>query len=169
LHTHLEISMSRLSRARSLAFVLGAFACASLPDTGLAQSAADRDAVKRAALDYVEGFYEGDSTKLARGIRPEVYKYGFWRPADKTTYSGSRMSYDDMFAYARRVRENNRQAPASAPKEVVIYEVLDQTATAKLTASWGTDYLLLGKYDGRWMISHVIWQSPPPNATAAKE
>ena len=31
----------------------------------------------------------------------------------------------------------------------------DQTASAKLTAWWGTDYLLLGKYDGRWMISSV--------------
>jgi hypothetical protein len=161
--------MSSVFRARTLPFVIGAVACALAPRIAHTQTDADREAVKRAALDYVEGFYEGDSTKLARGIRPEVYKFGFWRPADKTTYSGSRMTYDDMFAYARRVRENNRQAPASAPKDIVIYEVLDQTATAKLTASWGIDYLLLGKYDGKWMISHVIWQSPPPNATAAKD
>ncbi|MBC7790917.1 MAG: nuclear transport factor 2 family protein, partial [Anaerolineae bacterium] len=40
------------------------------------------------------------------------------------------------------------------------FDVLDQTASAKLTAWWGTDYLLLGKYDGKWMISHVLWQSP---------
>jgi hypothetical protein len=39
--------------------------------------------------------------------------------------------------------------------------VLDQTASAKLTASWGIDYLLLAKYDGRWMITHVLWQTPP--------
>ena len=32
-------------------------------------------------------------------------------------------------------------------------------AAVKVRASWGTDYLLLGKYDGRWMISHVLWQS----------
>jgi hypothetical protein len=79
------------------------------------------------------------------------------------------MTFEDMFTYARRVRENNRQAPATAPKDIVIFEVQDQTAVAKLTAAWGTDYLLLGKYDGKWMISHVTWQSPPPNATAAKD
>jgi hypothetical protein len=164
-----EISMSRLSRARSWTFVLALLGAVVAPRVAVAQSDADREAVRRAALDYVEGFYEGDSTKIARGVRPEVYKYGFWRPADKTAYAGSRMTYDDMFAYTRRVRESGKKAPASAPKDIVIYEVQDQTATAKLTASWGTDYLLLGKYDGKWMISHVIWQSPPPNATGDKE
>ena len=35
---------------------------------------------------------------------------------------------------------------------------------AKVTAWWGTDYLLLGKFDGRWMIRDVLWESPPsPN------
>jgi hypothetical protein len=44
---------------------------------------------------------------------------------------------------------------------VEVYDVQNQTASAKLTAFWGTDYLLLGKYDGKWMISSVLWQSPP--------
>lgn len=39
-------------------------------------------------------------------------------------------------------------------------EVQDQTASAKVRAWWGTDYLLLGKYDGQWKILHVIWQGP---------
>jgi hypothetical protein len=44
---------------------------------------------------------------------------------------------------------------------VEIYDVQDQTASAKLTAWWGTDYLLLARIDGRWMIRQVLWQSPP--------
>jgi hypothetical protein len=51
--------------------------------------------------------------------------------------------------------------PADAPKGIDIYEVLDQTASVKLTASWGIDYMLLAKFDGRWMITHVLWQTPP--------
>ena len=50
----------------------------------------------------------------------------------------------------------------NAPKDIAIYDVQDQTASAKLTAWWGTDYLLLAKENGRWMITHVLWQSPPP-------
>ena len=57
---------------------------------------------------------------------------------------------------------NSHAYTLMAPKTIEIFEVLDQTASAKLTARWGIDYLLLARYDGRWMISHVLWQSPPP-------
>jgi hypothetical protein len=126
------------------------------------QSADDeRAAVTRAVLDYVEGFYEGDSTKLVRSIRPEVFKYGFWIPRGSTSYRGEQMTWPEFHAYANRVKANKSFAPATAPKDIVIFEVLDQTASAKLTAFWGIDYLLLAKHDGKWMISHVLWQTPP--------
>ena len=104
----------------------------------------ETDAVRRAALDYVEGFYEGDSTKHVRSIHPSVYKYGFFYRENESRYSGSQMTWDGFLAYSRRIRETGRgTAPAGAPKEVVIHEVLDQTASAKVTAFWGIDYLLL--------------------------
>jgi hypothetical protein len=124
-------------------------------------SAQDTTGVRRAVLDYVEGFYEGDSTKHIRSIRPEVFKYGFWIPRDSTKYTGQQMTWPEFHAYTKRVRDNKRFAPATAVKDIVIYEVLDQTASAKLTAYWGVDYVLLAKYDGKWMISHVLWQTPP--------
>jgi hypothetical protein len=121
----------------------------------------DRDAVRRAALNYVEGFYEGDTAKLVSALRPELSKYGFWRDSTQN-YTGERMTYAEAIDYAKRVKARNRPVPANWPKEVAIFEVLPHTAAAKVTAWWGTDYLLLGKYDGRWMISHVLWESPPP-------
>jgi Putative lumazine-binding len=57
------------------------------------------------------------------------------------------------------VEQKNHQSPATAPKTLEVNDVQNQTASAKLTAFWGTDYLLLGKYDGKWMISSVMWQS----------
>ena len=133
----------------------------SLATIAGAQAADDREQVRRAVLDYVEGFYEGDSTKHIRSIRPEVFKYGFWIPRDSTKYSGEQMKWAEFHAYTKRVRDNKRFAAATAPKDITIFEVLDQTASAKLTAFWGVDYLLLAKYDGKWMISHVLWQTPP--------
>ena len=130
--------------------------------TAAAQGAADRDGVTRAALDYVEGFYEGNTAKLVRSIRPDVYKYGFdWLKADRR-YAGEQMKWEEILGYARHFKEKGRTTPAAAPKKVDLLDVLDQTASAKVTAWWGTDYLLLAKYDGRWMITHVLWQSPTP-------
>ena len=134
----------------------------AVPVAARAQAAdADREGVRRAVLDYVEGFYEGDSTKHIRSIRPEVFKYGFFIPRDSSKYQGQQMTWPAFHNYTRGIRANNRQAPATAPREIVIYDVLDQTASAKLTASWGVDYLLLAKYDGKWMVTHVLWQTPP--------
>ena len=133
-----------------------------LPATLTAQSAEDRAAVERASIDYLDVFYEGDSTKIFRSIRPEVQKYGFFRQRDASAYRGMAMSYQEMFDYARNVRTTGRGGPpAGAVKKVELLDVQDQTAATKVTAWWGTDYLHLAKYDGRWMILHVIWQGPP--------
>jgi hypothetical protein len=94
-------------------------------------------------------------------VRPEVYKYGFFVPQQGGAYQGQQMTWAGFFGYARSVRAANRPVPANAPKDIVVYEVLDQTASAKLTASWGIDYLLMAKFDGKWMITHVLWQTPP--------
>jgi hypothetical protein len=149
------------SRRWRLALAAAFFAAAASPIQAQTLSGDDREQVKRAVLDYVEGFYEGDSTKLVRSIRPEVFKYGFWIPRDSARYQGEQMKWPEFHAYANRVKANKRFAPANAPKDIVVFEVLDQTASAKLTAFWGIDYLLLAKYDGKWMISHVLWQTPP--------
>ena len=153
------------SRYVSLAIIaaLMVLPAAVRAQSGSSGARGDSEGVRRAVLDYVEGFYEGDSTKLARSVRPEVYKYGFYKAPDSTSYRGMQMTWPAFFNYARGVKQNNRQAPPTAPKTIEIYDVQDQTATAKLTAFWGTDYMLLANYDGKWMITHVLWQGPLPS------
>lgn len=137
-----------------------AAAFVAIAATASAQTAADREAVRRAALDYVEGFYEGDTTRFLRSVRPEVDKFGFWKN-DQGTYQSGSFPWARFFEFARRVREGKTRTPPNAPKEVIVLDVQDQTAAAKVRAYWGTDYFLLGRYDGRWMIRHVLWQDPP--------
>lgn len=104
-----------------------------LPGLAGAQAPAERAAVERAVLDYLEGFYDGDTTKLVRSVRPEVVKYGFYVPRDSSRYVGEAMSWPEFLSYARNIRERNRPAPATAPKRVEIFDIQDQTASAKLT------------------------------------
>jgi len=121
----------------------------------------DAEGVSLAARDYIEAFYEGDSTKIVRSVSPTVVKYGYYIPKGDSTYHGTGMSYAQMLDYVRQVKASGRSTPASAPREVTLLEVLDQIAAAKVVAWWGTDYLHLAKIDGRWIITQVIWQSPP--------
>jgi hypothetical protein len=131
-----------------------------VPTALCAQSAADSTAIRAAAMDYLEGFYLGDSTRHARSIRPEVYKYGYHRPPDSTSYRGMQMTWAGFQSFTRGVREGRIKTPPDAPKLVQLLDVQDQTAAVRVDAWWGSDYLLLGKErDGRWMIGHVAWQS----------
>jgi hypothetical protein len=133
-----------------------------------AQSAADSAGVRQASVDYLDGFYAGDSTKHVRSIRPEVYKFGFGRARDAATYGpGQQMTWPQFHAFSGRVKASGKAPDPKWPKKVELLDVLDQTAATKVTAWWGTDYLLLGKFDGKWMITHVLWQSPPPAKAAA--
>ena len=132
---------------------------ATTTTTVAAQTAEDRAGVERAALDYLEGFYEGSTDKIRRGVHPDVLKFGFARNGG--TYRRVPMSFDQMLAFANDVRETGNFPSAEAPKRVELLDVLDQTAVAKVYAWWGSDYLSMAKYDGEWKIVQVLWQSPP--------
>ena len=125
------------------------------------RAVSDSEQVRLAVLDYVEGFYFGDSTRLARSVSSAVYKFGYWRRDSTSAFEGSQMTWPQFFSYAARIRSGRNRTPPNAPKDIVLFDVQDQTASAKLTAWWGIDYLLLARQDGRWMITHVLWQSPP--------
>jgi len=71
------------------------------------------------------------------------------------------MSFQEMLDYAITVKKRNNPNADKLAKKVEVLDCLDQTAAAKLHAWWGTDYILLAKLNGKWMITHVLWQSPP--------
>ena len=144
---------------RKIAVIVAALASLAA-GTAAAQQGDDREQVRQAVLDYVEGFYQGDTTRFVRSVSPAVHKYGYSRR--DTAYVGSQMPYAGFMSFANGVKAGRNLPPANAPKDIVLLDVQDQTAAAKLTAWWGTDYLLLAKQNGRWMITHVLWQSPPP-------
>ncbi len=118
----------------------------------------DRANIERAALDYIEGFYEGDITKIERSIHPELSKLGFGSKSKGS--KEHKMSYERALDYARDVANDPKwKAPKDAAKKVEILDVQDKIACVKLTLYWGIDYLLLAKYDDRWMITKVLWQA----------
>jgi hypothetical protein len=130
------------------------------PIWSLAQPA--KDEVTNAVKDYVEAFYYGDTSKIHRSISVNVVKYGYYIPKAKTIYEGEPMSFKEMIDYAADVKKRGASPNVDKfPRRIEIFDVQDQTASAKLTAWWGTDYLLLAKINDRWMITHVLWQSPP--------
>ena len=126
---------------------------------GVAQNS-EREAIRQAALDYVEGVYDVQPKRIERSVHPALVKRGFYKKDRATPYVESPMTYEQLVGLA--ANWNKAGTRDTSVKKVEVLDALDQTAAAKVTASWGVDYLLLAKYEGKWKISQIIWQSPPP-------
>jgi hypothetical protein len=122
--------------------------------------ASDRDAVERAVLDYVEGVEQGKPELIERGVHPHLAKFGFGRDREGN-YKIYPMTFDELVELAANMKKEGH-VPENPTHSVEIYEVLDKTASIKLTAFWGVDYMHLAKYDDEWKIVQVLWQSHPP-------
>jgi hypothetical protein len=127
--------------------------------TTFAQTA-NTENIRRAALDYIEGFYQGDTVMLKRSLAPNLYKYGYWRDKNSGKYDGDQMTFRQAVDYAKNVMTKKNFARPDAPKNVVILDEEEQVAAVKVWAWWGIDYLLLARHDGKWMIEQVLWQGP---------
>lgn len=128
-----------------------------LPITAYAEDT-DREKIERACLNYLEGFYEGDKSKLIESLKPTVYKYGYFKSEKTGQFEGTQMTFDKALAYAENVKTTKKFADPDAPKEIVIFEVGEKIASAKVTAWWGIDYMLLSRSGDKWMIEQVLWE-----------
>ena len=152
-------------RIALFALVLSTFAASAQ-----AQSASDKAAVRQAALDYVEGIYTVDTSRIERSVHKNLTKRGFWREPTETTYRPeSVMTFDQLMKLTASWNKDGKRD--TSIKQVEVLDVLDQTASAKIVAMWGIDYMHLAKYDGRWQIINIVWQAHPPKApsTASRE
>jgi len=130
----------------------------------LASAQDDKTKIERACLDYIEGFYEGDTVKLIQCLKPSLYKIGFWKNKKTGQYDPEgQMTYRQALDYAKSVLEKKSFPKPGAPKKVEVLHMMNTIAAAKVTAWWGSDYILLSKQNDKWMIEQVIWEGPLEN------
>jgi hypothetical protein len=118
----------------------------------------DEAAVRKAALDYVLALYEADASRVERSVDRELTKFGYYHNGE--AYRGTAMTYAELHDLAKTYNDgHSRFDPDTTAHEVVVFEVLDKTASARITAHWGVDYMHLAKVDGQWRIRNILWQS----------
>ena len=129
-------------------------------DTGTpTKESADRTAIIRAGLDYVEALYEVKPEFIKRSVHPSLTKLGFYRETKDEAYELSKMNYESLLALAGRWNRSGKRAGPKSLKKVEVLDVMDTTAVLKVSAVWGVDHMQLGKFDGKWQVVHILWQS----------
>ena len=141
----------------ALLFIL--ITCASSAHAQTPASSAEA-AIRQAALDYIEGWYEGNPERMERALHPELAKR-----IVHTNPQNSRSRLDQMSALSL-VLGTRRGGGKDTPKEkqqkdVTILDVYENAASVKIVASDWIDYLHMAKFNGRWVIVNVLWELKP--------
>lgn len=131
------------------------------PLVSISQVPSDTQLVQEALYNYLDGFYNGDSTLFHRSIDPKVNKFGYY--VENGKYIGDGMSFREMMGFAKNVREGRFKFKANPRREAIVLEVNDKTACGKVLADWGFDYILLAKENNTWLVKYVLWQNDPPD------
>jgi hypothetical protein len=143
-----------MRRIIKLALVL--LLLALVPQAQAQTSAADAAAIKQAALDYIEGWYEGNAERMERALHPELAKR-----IVRTNKEG--VSNLGQMSALTLVQGTRRGGGKTTPKEkqqkdVTILDVFENAASVKVVASDWIDYLHMGRWNGRWVIVNVLWE-----------
>jgi hypothetical protein len=134
-----------------------------------ALSDAERDSIKAAALDYVEGYFEGNPERMRRCLHPELVKRSLWHSRESGDWGLGRISTkDDMVGWARDGA--GKDAPdGGRPITVTVEDAFRHIASVKVESGPFMDYLHLAKLGDQWLIVNVLWEvtqgerEPPPS------
>jgi hypothetical protein len=135
--------------------------CRPLPSVA-AQSPADSAGIRAAALDYIEGYYDGDGGRMERALHPELAK----RIVRTNEQGRSQLGQMSAMSLVQGTRAGGGKdtPPAERHKDVTILDIYQNAASAKIYASGWVDYLHLAKWNGRWVIVNVLWELHPRRA-----
>ena len=131
---------------------------AAAPAALAAQTPADSAAIRTTALDYIDGWWSGDASRMAAALHPELVKR--IRNADA---AGAREWIDQQGA-SRLVmgtaRGGGRETPAADRRsDVRILDIFQNTASVRVDAGAWVDYMHMVKWKGRWVILNVLWET----------
>lgn len=129
-------------------------------ETLAAQAAADSAAIRATALDYAEGWYTGDSVRMARALHPKLAKRIVMSPR-----GGGEPRLGDMTA-AELVNGTargggTRNPPDRRQADVEILDIFGNTASVRLTMQEWIDYMHVAKWNGQWVVVNVLWEMKP--------
>jgi hypothetical protein len=126
------------------------------PTPVLAQTSQDSLEIRKAALDYIEGWYAGDGDRMARALHAELVKRIMFADTLGNVWVRG-MGATELIRGTRA--GGGTKTPASERRsEVKILDIFQNAASARIDAGGWIDYLQLVRWRGQWVILNVLWE-----------
>lgn len=123
----------------------------ALAPTELVAPQEDIDAVMKAALDYIDGYIEGDAERHARAYHPECLKRRYSTDEETGVDELVVLSPHVMADYAALSKMSDCDV------EVIVDAISDDIASVRIYSCNWVDFLHIVKARGDWKVFHVTW------------
>lgn len=111
----------------------------------------DKELVVQAALDYIEGWYQGDRARMERALFSDLAKR-------RVTPEGETWQVDkEWMVEATAAGRGCINDPAAGRKEITVLDLTKTMASVKIVSELFVDYLHLAKCTDRWVIVNALW------------
>jgi Putative lumazine-binding len=116
----------------------------------------DEAAIVHAALDYFEGWFEGDPARIERALHPELAKrsIGQLSSDDERLETITRQQMIDATASG----EGRRRDPGDRRIEVDVEHIHGKIASVTVRSAVYVEYLQLVRTRDAWRIVNALWQ-----------
>lgn len=127
-----------------------------------AQTKNDSLAIETACRNYVEGWAEGNTDKVNKGISDELVKRTVAKDKDGLSYVND-MGNSLLLMVTKRNKDGVKSTDLEPDKpfklDVFIYDITGEFALAKtVNTKYGFfDYCQLAKINGEWKVINVLW------------
>lgn len=112
----------------------------------------DREAIAQAALDYLEGWFDGNAERMTRALHPELVK----RSLTEDGRGLEIIAAEEMIGATARGAGKSRDV-GDRRVELHIDDVHGDIASATLRCAVYVDYLQLVRTSDGWRIANVLW------------
>ncbi|GCE27551.1 hypothetical protein KDA_30350 [Dictyobacter alpinus] len=117
----------------------------------------EHQAIIQAALDYIEGWHEGDAQRMERSLHPDLAKRIVMRKT--SPYGGDQLSQISALGLVQKTRRGIGLKPREERRTSVT--VLDQSrhsASVKIETPDTVEYLHLSTWNEVWVVVNVLWE-----------
>jgi hypothetical protein len=110
----------------------------------------DKEAIVSCALDYFEGWFDGNPERMRRALHPELAK----RSLDAAELD--HLTAEQMIE-ATAAGSGKKRDPGERRIDVHVVEVYGDIATIVVDSNVYREYLHLVRTDGDWRIVNALW------------
>ena len=111
-------------------------------------------AIEKAARDYYEGWFEGDSDRLARCLHPKLAK----RNVDQPDREDSPIDENDWESMVNGARDGRGTKHRGTPFEVTVLDTTANMASVRVEGGPYIDLLHVARFGDSWRIVNVLWE-----------